>query len=145
MYSLPQSGLSANKLLEKQLNKPGCRQSKLVHGLWGRHMASTIHFGCWQLWSKICWSRTCQSLQTGSGRTLHTHVWLDWNTLHRHHIRLELHKTPGPLVNAKVCDKSAKTIPTHRPKTPICTIPMRLNSVRCQKNNTQRRNQKHPY
>ena len=34
MYGLPQSGLLANKLLEKRLNKHGCRQSKLVPGLW---------------------------------------------------------------------------------------------------------------
>ncbi len=34
MYSFPQSGLLANKLLEKQLNKHGYRQSKLVPGLW---------------------------------------------------------------------------------------------------------------
>jgi hypothetical protein len=34
MYGLPQSGLLANKLLEKRLNKHGYRQSKLVPGLW---------------------------------------------------------------------------------------------------------------
>ena len=34
MYELPQSGLLANKLLEKQLNKHGYRQNKLVPGLW---------------------------------------------------------------------------------------------------------------
>jgi hypothetical protein len=32
MYGLPQSGLLANKLLEKRLNKHGYRQSKLVPG-----------------------------------------------------------------------------------------------------------------
>jgi hypothetical protein len=34
MYGLPQSGLIANKLLEKRLNKHGYLQSKLVPGLW---------------------------------------------------------------------------------------------------------------
>ena len=34
MYGLPQAGLLANKLLEKQLNKHGYHQSKLVPGLW---------------------------------------------------------------------------------------------------------------
>ncbi len=34
MCGLPQSGLIANKLLEKSLNKHGYRQSKLVPGLW---------------------------------------------------------------------------------------------------------------
>ncbi len=34
MYGLPQSGLLANELLEKGLNKRGYRQSKLVPGLW---------------------------------------------------------------------------------------------------------------
>jgi len=33
MYGLLQSGLLANKLLEKQLNKHGYRQSKLVPSL----------------------------------------------------------------------------------------------------------------
>ena len=34
MYGLPQSGLLANELLEKRLNKRGYYQSKLVPGLW---------------------------------------------------------------------------------------------------------------
>jgi hypothetical protein len=34
MYGLPQSGLLANELLEKRLNKRGFHQSKLVPGLW---------------------------------------------------------------------------------------------------------------
>ena len=34
MYGLPHSGLLANKLLEKWLNKHGYRQSKLVPNLW---------------------------------------------------------------------------------------------------------------
>ena len=34
VYGLPQSGLLANKLLEKCLNKRGYYQSKLVPGLW---------------------------------------------------------------------------------------------------------------
>ncbi len=34
MYGLPQSGLIANKLLEKRLNEHGYQQSKLVPGLW---------------------------------------------------------------------------------------------------------------
>ena len=34
MYGLPQSGLLANELLEKRLNKNGYHQSKLVPGLW---------------------------------------------------------------------------------------------------------------
>ncbi len=34
MYELPQSGLLANELFEKRLNKHGYHQSKLVPGLW---------------------------------------------------------------------------------------------------------------
>ena len=34
MYGLTQSGLLANELLEKRLNKGGYQQSKLVPGLW---------------------------------------------------------------------------------------------------------------
>ena len=34
MYVLPQSGLLANELLEKRLNKQGYHRSKLVPGLW---------------------------------------------------------------------------------------------------------------
>ena len=34
MYGLPQSGLLANELLEKRLNKHGYQQSKLLPGLW---------------------------------------------------------------------------------------------------------------
>jgi hypothetical protein len=43
MYSLPKSGLIANKLLEKRLNKHGYWQSKLVPGLW-RHDTRPIRF-----------------------------------------------------------------------------------------------------
>ena len=34
MYGLPQSGLLANELLEKRLNKNGYFQSKYIPGLW---------------------------------------------------------------------------------------------------------------
>ena len=34
MYDLPQSGLLANNLLEKRLNKRGYQQSKLVPEIW---------------------------------------------------------------------------------------------------------------
>ena len=43
MYGLPQAGLISNKLLEKQLNKHGYRQSKLVPGLW-KHDTRPIQF-----------------------------------------------------------------------------------------------------
>ncbi len=43
MYGLPQSGLIANELLEKRLNKHGYRQSKLVPGLW-QHDTCPIQF-----------------------------------------------------------------------------------------------------
>jgi hypothetical protein len=43
MYGLPQSGLIANKLLEKKLNEHGYWQSKLVPGLW-RHNTRPIQF-----------------------------------------------------------------------------------------------------
>ncbi len=45
MYSLPQTGLLANKLLEKCLNKHRYQQSKLVPGLWmhdTRHIPFTL-------------------------------------------------------------------------------------------------------
>jgi hypothetical protein len=43
MYGLPQSGLLANKLLQKCLNKHGYRQSKLVPGFW-KHDTRPIQF-----------------------------------------------------------------------------------------------------
>jgi hypothetical protein len=43
MYGLPQSGLLANKLLEKRLNKHGYQQSILVPGLW-KHDTQPIQF-----------------------------------------------------------------------------------------------------
>eukprot|EP00804_Cyclotella_cryptica_P006027 CCRYP_000266-RA/>CCRYP_000266-RA protein AED:0.28 eAED:0.30 QI:0/0/0/1/1/1/3/0/662 len=43
MYGLPHAGLIANKLLEKQLNKHGYHQSKLVSGLW-KHKWRPIWF-----------------------------------------------------------------------------------------------------
>jgi hypothetical protein len=43
MYGLPQSGLLANKLLKKRLNKQGYRQSKLVPGHW-KHDTRPIQF-----------------------------------------------------------------------------------------------------
>ena len=43
MYGLPQSGLLANQLLEKRLNKHGYHQSKLVPGLW-KHKWRPIQF-----------------------------------------------------------------------------------------------------
>jgi hypothetical protein len=43
MYGLLQSGLLANELLEKQLNKHGYRQSKLVPSLW-KHSTWPIQF-----------------------------------------------------------------------------------------------------
>jgi hypothetical protein len=43
MYCIPQSGLLANELLEKRLNKHGYRQSKLVPGLW-QHNTQPIQF-----------------------------------------------------------------------------------------------------
>ena len=43
MYRLPQAGLLANKQLEKQLNKHGYWQSKLVPELWKQN-TRPIHF-----------------------------------------------------------------------------------------------------
>ena len=43
MYGLPQSGLLANELLEKRLNKRGYHQSKLVPGLW-KHKWRPVQF-----------------------------------------------------------------------------------------------------
>ena len=43
MYGLPQSGLLANKLLEKLLNKRGYHQSEIVPGLW-KHKWRPVRF-----------------------------------------------------------------------------------------------------
>ena len=43
MYGLPQSGLLANQLLEKRLNRHGYHQSKYVPGLW-KHDTRPIQF-----------------------------------------------------------------------------------------------------
>lgn len=46
MYGLPQAGLLANELLEKQLKHNEYYQSKLVQGLWTHDMTRHIHFCC---------------------------------------------------------------------------------------------------
>ena len=43
MYGLPQAGLLAQELLEKQLNEKGYRQSKYAPGLW-KHDTRAIQF-----------------------------------------------------------------------------------------------------
>ena len=43
MYGLPQSGLLANKILEKRLNRCGYHQSKLFLGLW-KHEWRPVQF-----------------------------------------------------------------------------------------------------
>ena len=43
MYGLPQSGLLANELLKKRLNKRDYHQSKLVPELWS-HKCCPVHF-----------------------------------------------------------------------------------------------------
>ena len=43
MYGLPQAGLIAQQLLEKQLNKKGYHQSEITPGLW-KHTWSLICF-----------------------------------------------------------------------------------------------------
>lgn len=43
MYGLPQSGLLANELLEKRLNKHGYFQSKYIPGLW-KHEWRPVQF-----------------------------------------------------------------------------------------------------
>ena len=43
MYGLPQSGLLADEILEKRLNKRGYQQSKLVPGFW-THDSRPVQF-----------------------------------------------------------------------------------------------------
>jgi hypothetical protein len=60
MYGLPQSGLLANELLEKRLNKHGYLTKQIgTRPLEARHTANTIHIGRGQLWGEICWRGTC--------------------------------------------------------------------------------------
>ncbi len=134
MYSLPQSGLLANKLLEKRLNKHGYRQQTKQIGtrpLETWHKVETVYIGCRQLLSEIhrrgTWNMPIISNRLWKKIT--NYLWLDGNRIHQHYIRLEIHKTPGTFVNAKLRDKSIETIPTHCHKTAVCTVPKPSRSI----------------
>ncbi len=97
-----------------------------------RHMANTIHIGRGRLWGEIRWRGTCPSSQKHTQGTLQTHMQLDRNRIHRDHIGLGLQKTPGAFVDAKLCEESLETIPTHCRQTTALTLSERTNSIWCQ-------------
>ena len=132
MYRLPQSGLLVNELLEKQLNKHGYRQSKLVPGLW-KHNTWPVQFTLvvdnfgvkyigeehashlkWAL--EKHYTLTCD--WTG---TNYISITLDWNYPKR-----QVHLSMPNYVT------KALNNPNTLPKMSICTVPLRPNSVQSQ-------------
>ena len=92
-------------------------------------MANTIHIGCRQLWGEIRQQGTRPAPQKPTQGTLQTHLQLDRNTLHWDHIGLGLQKMAGAFVNAKLCEESLETIPTHCQQTTKLTLSERTNSI----------------
>ena len=77
MYRLPRSGLIANKLLEKRLNKNGYHQSKLVPGLWV-HKTRTIQFALVVNNFGIKYERSKDARHLMKVLKLHCNVTEDW-------------------------------------------------------------------
>ncbi len=130
MYSLPQAGLLANKLLEKRLNKHKYWQSKLVPGLW-KQDTRPIQFTLVvdNFWHQIHWQRTCATSQECTQKTLQTHMQLDRQTIHQDNIGLGLQQVPCPSIHAKLHAQSFETISTQSRQTPACTIPKYTNTI----------------
>ncbi len=97
-----------------------------------QHTANTIHIVRGRLWSEIRWRGTRPASQKHSRATLQTHLRFDRNTIHRDHIGLGLQQTGSAFVNAKLCEESLETIPTHRRQTTVFTLSERTNSIRHQ-------------
>ena len=134
MYGLLQAGLIANELLEKWLNKHGYRQSKLVPGLW-KHDIRPIQFTLLvdNFGVKYVGGEHDQHLKN----TLEEHYKLtcDWTGTRYIGITLDwegLQQTTSALVNAKLCEESTETIPTHSWQTTSRTVSKRPNSIWCQ-------------
>ncbi len=92
-------------------------------------MANKIHIGCGRLWGEIRWQGTCPASQKHTQGTLQTLMRLDGNTIHRDHIGLGLKKMTGAFVDAKLCEESLETIPTHRRQTTALTLSEFTNSI----------------
>ncbi len=145
MYGLSQSGLLANKLLEKRLNKHGYRQRKLVPGLW-KHNTRPIQFTLVvdNFGVKYVGEEHANHLK----RALDEHykltcdwtgtrfigITLDWNCT-----KCQVHLSmPNYVTKAlKQFQHIAKNVNLHR----TCASQF----IMAPRSNTQRRNQKHHY
>ena len=146
MYGLPQSGLLANELLEKRLNKHGYRQSKLVPGLWRqdtRPVQFTLvvdNFGVKCVGEEHAnhlkpvleehYTLTCDWTETR-----YIGITLDWNyTKHQVHLSMPKYVTKALKNNSNTSPQNANM--HHTRASQFSTEP---------KSNTQLRSQKHPY
>jgi hypothetical protein len=103
MYSLPQAGLLANKLLKKCLDTHGYRQSKLVPGLW-KHDTRPIQFTLVadNFGIKYVGEEHAQHLKNpleeqykltcGWTGKRHIRITLDWD-YNKHHVHLSMPNT----------------------------------------------------
>ena len=90
MYSLPQLGLLANKLLEKRLNKRGYHQSKVVPGIW-KHKWHLAQFTLVMEDFGVKYAgKTCTPPQAKPQRKLHSHNRMGRQKIHRNYTRLVL-------------------------------------------------------
>ena len=74
-------------------------------------------------------ARNTPSISKHARDTLQTHLRLDRNTIHWDHIGLGLQQTTSAFVNAKLCEESLKTIPTHRWQVTSFSLSERTNSI----------------
>ncbi len=145
MYGLPQSGLLANKLLEKRLNKHGYRQSKLVPGLC-KHDTRPIQFTLVvdNFGVKYIGEEHANHLKQALDKhyklicdwmgTQYIGITLDWNYTNRQ-VHLSM---PNYVMKAlKQFQHIAKNVNMH------CTCASQFSMA--PRSNTQHRNQKHHY
>ena len=83
MYGLTQSGLLANKLLEKKI-KQTCQSTKLINTrpMETQNLANTTHIGYRQLWGQIHTTQRCPTYPTSTGAKLQNNVSLNRHTIH---------------------------------------------------------------
>ncbi len=145
MYGLLQSGLLANELLAKRLNKHGYRQSKLVPGLW-KHGTRPIQFALVvdDFGVKYIGEEHANHLKRALDKhfkltcdwtgTRYTSITLDWNYTNRQeHSSIPNYVTKA-LNNSNTLPKNVNM---HRTRASQFSMAPRRN--------TQCRNQKHHY
>ena len=113
MYCLPQSGFLANKLSEKQLNRRGYYQSKLVPGLW-KHEWKPVQFTLVvdTFGVKYTGKEHAQHLKTHIEREVHCHDRAGRHTKHCHNSWLGLQEKASRSDNVILCNISTESGPT---------------------------------